>query len=361
MKAMISLLVLFGCSQALGHANFVSNPYLPYPPACAGIPGNALSEPTERVEFDQYDEYGQKSITMYAQAYRQACSEPGRSLIWIRISTAPEHRDQSFSVALPEAWVNVTGAEWAFLMRLVTTPDGWGSNSDFNFHQIRLENWPTGNIAQGTAIPVWTFLLDDASWNVYNFPSLSATQYNGSLDIRLQTDSGAVTIQIPATSDLLEPEKGLPLSGRLSGMWVMDGAVDQGVSLSISNRIETAETEGTLRDALPLVVFLAQYTYGSEGELLWLTGSADFSDFAEHVTIPMVRVDRGEFMGTHAADREVIGTVTITANNCDDLTFDYDYSKLGLGAGSRRMRRLYSLETAGYDCRDYEARVQANR
>jgi hypothetical protein len=55
------------------------------------------------------------------------------------------------------------------------------------------------------------------------------------------------------------------------------------------------------------------------------------------------------------------GSVTIASNNCNDLTFEFDCSGIGLGEGARRLQRLYALETAGHDCRDYEARVAANR
>ncbi len=75
------------------------------------------------------------------------------------------------------------------------------------------------------------------------------------------------------------------------------------------------------------------------------------------VTIPIVRVTNGEFRGSKAADREVAGSVTITGNNCNDLTLEYTLNDIGLGAGTKRLQRIYSLETAGYTCRDLEARM----
>ncbi len=39
MKALAyALLALLGCNSALANSNFVSNPRLPYPPACAHVP-----------------------------------------------------------------------------------------------------------------------------------------------------------------------------------------------------------------------------------------------------------------------------------------------------------------------------------
>ena len=34
-----------------------------------------------------------------------------------------------------------------------------------------------------------------------------------------------------------------------------------------------------------------------------------------------------------------------------------DLAAFGLGAGTLQLQRLFALETAGYPCRDYEARL----
>jgi len=112
--------------------------------------------------------------------------------------------------------------------------------------------------------------------------------------------------------------------------------------------------------ALPRVIFLTKYTFDARGNMLWLTGTAEFEPGASQVTIPVEKVSNGEFRGSQRADREIVGSVTITSNNCNHLGFEFDYSGLGLGQGVRRLQRIFSLETAGYDCRDYEARVAAN-
>jgi Tol biopolymer transport system component len=53
----------------------------------------------------------------------------------------------------------------------------------------------------------------------------------------------------------------------------------------------------------------------------------------------------------------VVGSVTITGNNCNDLSLQYNLSDIGLGSGTKHLERLFSLETAGYVCRDLEARI----
>jgi hypothetical protein len=80
---------------------------------------------------------------------------------------------------------------------------------------------------------------------------------------------------------------------------------------------------------------------------------------ATEVTIPIEDVSNGEFMGDKAAERSVVGSVTITGNNCNDLTLQYDLGDIDLGSGTEHMQRLFSLETAGYVCRDLEARMAA--
>lgn len=95
--------------------------------------------------------------------------------------------------------------------------------------------------------------------------------------------------------------------------------------------------------------------------MLWLTGTAQFDPGTHQVTIPIDELDQGEFRSNKPAQRRTIGQVTLTANSCNDITLEYDFSMLGLGSGTKRLQRLFSLEIAGYDCRDYAAWVEANR
>jgi hypothetical protein len=106
-------------------------------------------------------------------------------------------------------------------------------------------------------------------------------------------------------------------------------------------------------------MFLSWFTYDSDGEMLWLTGAAQFHMGAPFLTVPIEKVNHGEFMGNKTADREVVGSVTIAGSNCNNLRFDYDLTDIGLGTGTQNLHRLFSLETAGYTCRDLEARIEA--
>ena len=93
---------------------------------------------------------------------------------------------------------------------------------------------------------------------------------------------------------------------------------------------------------------------------MWLVGNVEFEPGASEVTIPVAIVHDGEFRGSKLAKRHVGGSVTLRSISCNELTFEYDYSALWQGSGSKRMQRLFSLEIAGFDCRDYDARVEAN-
>ncbi len=80
----------------------------------------------------------------------------------------------------------------------------------------------------------------------------------------------------------------------------------------------------------PLLMFLSWYTYDANGDKLWLTGSSQFAMGDTEVTIPIEKVTHGEFMGSKTADRSVVGSVTITGNNCNDLTFNTTWVTLVL-------------------------------
>jgi hypothetical protein len=104
-------------------------------------------------------------------------------------------------------------------------------------------------------------------------------------------------------------------------------------------------------------MFLSWYTYDTHGGMLWLTGAASL--YGQLRSLFHEKVTNGEFRGSKTADREVVGSVTITGNSCNDLGLQYDLDKLGLGFGTERLKRLFSLETAGYVCRDLQARILA--
>jgi len=374
MKTLIGmLLTILASSTALASSNLISNPYLPYPPGCARMPdplaaGGVESEAVKfyEREIDFYSAQAGEEIPLTLRLFRAPCSEPNRSLVWLEFVLAAEYSYQDLEVQLPTVVAEVA-PNWRKPMSLAIEPNGWGSGgmvdreATYLLSQLHGLVWYYGSPAGERR---WVYLLDNAPpfWDISSEYGLTASEYNGAFKLVLRYNPyDFLSIDIPSTSDLLPATTTrIPLSGRLSGSWVIAGTADQGVMLSVSEMVLPNDPEGPNDQKRPMLVFLAHYTFDANGDMLWLTGAAEFRPGALKVTIPMEKVNHGSFRDNVPADREMIGAVTLRSRSCNDIGFEFDYSALGLGAGQRRMQRLFSLETAGYDCRDYEAKVAAN-
>ena len=206
-----------------------------------------------------------------------------------------------------------------YVVSLVREPNSW---------ELGIEPWSHsqtfggGQDFLGPYATSWVFVLDSTAAIPGRFEpdqALSLSQYNGSFRLELNwRDSLSYAIDVPPTESVFSERPRMAISGRLSGNWVMEGASDQGVVLAISELVPNAVPE---LDALlhsPLVMFLSWFTYDTAGNMLWLTGAAQFAMGATEVTVPI---------------------------------------DIGLGSGTQRLQRLYSLEPAGFVCRDLEARI----
>jgi hypothetical protein len=368
-----ALLALLGCNFALANSNFVSNPRLPYPPACARVPAmDASAEPDAQVvkfydeQIELYESQSGTAIPVGLTVYRSACSEPGRSLIWLQFTLAETDASPAVEFLLPTAVAEVVD-HWRIAMNLASEPNSWGSGGRVDAERTFIVSQPRGSAAEYVSVSgerSWLFLLDGGPQNGwwYGDSGLTPSQYNARFKLVLRFPPyDFLSIAVPATAELFPmPAPSLPLSGRHSGTWVIESAADQGFQLAISEQVGRRTDFRPGVPELPLVIFFSQYTFNEDSEPLWLVGNAEFVPGADSVTVPILQVSNGEFRGSKTAQRQVIGSVTLTSNSCNDLTFQYDYSSIGLGTGSWRLQRLFSLETAGYDCRDYEARVEAN-
>jgi len=288
--------------------------------------------------------------------YRSPCAETNRSAIYFQFTTPVGVDSQNYEVPTVRA-VLIDGR--SVLLSLAQEANTWGVwNLPSDSPPVFGMNNCSGNGNFCTEIG-WTFVLDNMS-PIASDPALieglSPFQYNDSFKLEINGDdiSGGYTIDVPSTASVLKSNPLTPLSGRFSGNWVISGASDQGLIIAVSE-VPIEETEWEVTGSL--LMFLSWYTFDSAGELLWLTGAAQFEPGATQVTVPIELVTNGEFLGTKVADREVVGSVTITGNNCNDLGFEYDLNDLALGSGTKHLKRTFSLETAGYTCRDLEARI----
>ncbi len=355
MRTLIMAWLLFASCSIQAYENFIENPTAPYPAGCATIPDSQTfiyGDNVERVYDEELTLTDSTDLStelpVNVHVYRVACAEPNRSVIWIEFEIpAFLNPDETFYLT-PQMQAFVNGE--SIPMRLTGEPNTWGSATEPDgFAHVIGGYQEFSNGAELT----WIYVLDNLSlYSTFSDPDvfMSAAQYNDAFELDLSSLNSTWTIEIPSTFDTLNANSRIPLSGRLSGNWVVNGVPDQGFVIAISE----------LTNSLDPLMFLSWYTYDNDGKLLWLTGAAQFEIGDTRITIPIELVTNGQFLGTKTADREVVGSVIITANDCNDLSFHYELNDLNLGSGDETLQRLFSLETAGYVCRDLEARVEAN-
>jgi hypothetical protein len=372
--ALCILLLALVCSTTRANPNFVSNPWLPYPPSCVRAMGAAaLDAPDSGAvrfhvsQIELFDAQSGDRVPVTLAAYRSPCAEPGRSLIWLEFRLAKPYITLEVELGLP-VFVAESRKDWRYVMNLVTEPGGWGARGHVERERTYLTSEPNGYYAQfvdGDEERRWVFLLDNGPEYLGEVPvsGLTPTEYNGSFTLWLRFPPyDYLSIEVPATSELLAGATApLPLSGRHAGIWVVEGAANQGVQLSISEQVGKRASAAPGVPDLPLSAFFSLYTFEDSGRPLWLVGNTEFAPGTSEVRVTVLRFSDGGFRSAVPGVPEVVGSITLRSRSCNDLGFEYDFSVLGLGAGSRRLQRLYSLETAGYDCRDYEARTAANR
>ncbi len=366
-RALACFLVLF-CLELHAQFGYQSNHFTPYPPSCGTLPDLNPETPdpgiakvaTRRIALRSgFDRNTPLDVDMHI--YRVACAEAGRSTIWIEFESVKY--DYYYYVApnlSAQFGVDGNGQPLALVREAnQLSPGIWPSNADLIFGGYDASGWSYDT--------TWTFLLDNPTpfwWYVGPGHSTSPSAYNSAFRLWVYgfDEEDPISIEIPSTETLFDSQPGLPLSGRLAGNWVSAGATDQGFVISVSEQVDAVETGGTSlpwMEVRPMVLFLSWYTYGPDGEPLWLTGAGTFEAGEQSVSIPIEFVRGGAFLGSQAAERRVVGDVHLTAHHCNDLTLEYELEDIGLGSGSTRLMRPHSLEPAGYACREFEARIEA--
>lgn len=370
MRAIIlSLLLCWPCLGLQAFTNFVQNPYTPYPEGCEAEAGwYEASSNTKRFKFHEgtitlkqpgFPLLSQKAVI---KAYRFACAESNRSKILVQFTTPDDKDDYFYSMPTIRA---VLKDGRSMLMSLSSSPANWN-----------LATWPS---SQPTAFGMsncsgnnnfcstmgWTFVLDNKSPlmpGVEASEFLTADQYNDGfrLELNWSGNSAGYSISVPASFTEFSEEASIPLSGRLSGLWRIDTTSDQGFNIAVS------ELSGDPWACWPYycgksLLFLSWYSFDSLGQPMWLTGAAEFEYGTTEVEFPLISVSGGEFLGNRTAERQVVGQVKISAHSCNNLGFEYDMSTIGLGTGTTRLSRIFSLELAGHTCRDMGARIAGNR
>lgn len=330
---------LFTCNSASVHAleGYYTHWWTPYPPSCV-FSLNAAYDPDTQgdpqilvsttINLGSADNPS-TGISVEIEVTRRACMEENRSALFMKLRSLTES-----SYKAPRVSARI--GENNYPLRLSKEPN------------TRFEDYASKTL-DGTIM----FIIDGADSSVIE-NAISADQYNGAFRLVVEDTSGTGNVyeyDLPANNSALKPKRKL-LNGRLSGTWVAEGTSDQGFQLSIQ--------ELWINESPTPHAFLSWYTFDGDGNPLWLTGAGSFGVMGDSgVHLEMELVTNGEFMGNKTADRQPLPEAYLVVENCNKLGFRYDLEELGLGSGSIYLKRLYSLETAGYTCRDIQSRLDS--
>lgn len=374
-KPLLGLLLAFYSATSSADPYGTGRSYSPYPPGCVTLPlrqvdlygDNVVRFWTGVLELEIVHKVG--SHDMYnnfrpieTSLYRVGCAEPGRSVILVEFRLPQEWSEPRDSRLVLPTFGGVTGFHSVpFILK--SEPNAWGQS----LQQHLLTKQSFGDYTNGWYDArnfTWLYVLDIAP--VGEFWGDTTEYYNGSFGLEVYRAGGAYSgtaLAVPATSDVLEPNRVMPLNGRLTGTWVEEGAADQGFLLSFSNPVPPAGSEVEGAENSKLNVFFSWFTFDSQGRQLWLAGDARFPQGATEVTIPIIQVKNGQFLGPRPEtgpginSRVTVGEVRLKARSCNMLDAEYDLTGIDLGTGELHLQRLHALETASYPCRDYKARL----
>lgn len=370
----VLLLGTGGTARASGY--FTAPFYTPYPPGCITLPfrqvdlyganavrfwsGSLWLEVVHKIDSrDLSDNLGRVDAAMY----RVGCAEPGRSVILVELRLPAGQLDRRKSTIVLPTFTGSTGMDLV-VFDLVPEPNSWSQVPTGNGLTKRALGDYAGGWEDASGF-TWRYVLD-VGWQGQSWPSPFLVDYYNSafaLEPVVYGNFAPPLINVPATASRVAPNPSLPLNGRLSGIWVEPGAADQGFLLSIGNPVPPAGGEIAEPERSDLELFLSWYTFDTQGNQLWLAGNARFPQGVDEVTVPLVVADGGIFLGPvpesglGADPRKRVGELHIEARSCNELAVEYDLSLLDLDSGEFDLQRLDALETAGYPCRDYEARL----
>jgi len=375
-KLVLCMALTACCRMVSAEGYYTSRGHSPYPPGCITLPasqfelygdnvalfwsGSMQLEVVHKVESrDPAANLAPVDVAMY----RVGCAEPGRSVILVLFRLPPgEAYGRDRTLVLP-TFAGST-AMHPLLFELKPEPNGWGED----VRQNSLTKRSFGDYSGGwfdAGYLVWTYVLDIGPEGKYwPFPFL-VDYYNSRFALEVFVDGEWMDfyIDVPSTTDVLRPNPSLPLNGRQSGTWVEPGASDQGFLLSFGNPVPPSGDAEANSDQPELVVFLTWYTFDLQGRQLWLAGNARIPQGVSEVVMPLVRVSGGQFLGPGLEDGaggtvvERAGELRLQSLGCNALVIEYDLEAIALGSGRMSLQRLEALETAGYPCRDYEARL----
>lgn len=337
---LVAGLALLLSQTVFGIENFITQSTTPYPPACVSTAdladvftpsGTRVVYASDFISLTASPDTNNK-VSVEMEIYRRGCSDENRSVMFMSANAITTE-----SVYAPRLFASVGGTRYP--LRLVTEPNSFeqsigGSLQKGGFAEYIMDGVAESAVA-GTA-------------NI-----ISPEQYNGAWTLVIQDGFDAsVEFEVPvdAYTGFQKPRK-FAFNGRMTGNWVSDGATDQGFLISFNEFVNN--------DGVQNQMFLSWYTFDTDGSTLWLVADTFHDTGEDSVDLTIQKVTNGVFMGSQEVSRADVGTATLTAEDCNAMTFQYDLTSLGLGTDTVTLKRIFSLETAGFACRDQAARIDA--
>ena len=326
---------IFNSSSVCAFESYYTHWWTPYPPSCVftlTLPRDVYTMGEGQLLISETISLGSSdnafsAVSVEIEVIRRSCTEENRSALFMifRNPTELHYKAPKLSARIGDD---------SYQLRLSREPN------------TRFEDYASKTIDSNAM-----FIIDGADFSVVE-NAISADQYNGAFRLVVEDSGGTGNVfeyDLPANNPNLKPHRKL-LTGRMSGTWVAEGTTDQGFQLSIQELWTSGSPEPH--------AFLSWYTFDNDGNMLWLTGAGIFGVMGDSgVTLNMELVTNGEFLGNKKADRLQLHEAYLFAESCNRLGFRYDLEELGLGKGSIYLKRIFSLETAGYTCRDTQSKL----
>lgn len=337
---LIAGLALLFSQTIFGIENFITHSTTPYPPACLSTADlEDVFTPSSTRAVYASDIIGLTAspdtnamVSVEVEIYRRGCVDENRSVMFMSANAIT-----TGSVYVPRLFADIGGTRYP--LRLVTEPN--------SFEQKMGASLQPGGFVE--------YIMDGVAESAIAGTAniISPEQYNAAWTLVIQDGFDAnleFEVPIDAYTGFQKPRK-FAFNGRMTGNWVSDGATDQGFLITFN---EFVNNEGAQNQ-----MFLSWYTFDTDGSTLWLVADTFHDTGEDSVELTVQKVTDGVFMGSQEVNRTNVGTATLTAENCNEMTFMYDLTSLGLGADTVTLKRIFSLETAGFACRDQAARIEA--
>lgn len=319
--------------------NFNENPFTLYPPGCAtNLQEIGLSTGGQELivsgQLDA-DSIGEATVPVFLELFRIGCADPNRSVLVLTLEVIESDNGQNDQARIPTFYL-VNDNKVA---RLRPTRDPNTNQSDVTGTMI-FESLGRQTFYLDSVTP---FQADFEVWDV-----LVADDFNDGFELEIaQRVAPDFVVEVSDYTDELQPDS-MPLNGRHSGVWVSEGARDQGFVISFS------ELEGNFAEG---VIFFSWYTFDAAGNNVWLVGNTNFVHGDTEAELALEWVTGGSFLGDTAAARTPAGAVRIAARSCTSLDVNYVLESLGLGSGTLELKRSFKLETMGYNCMDAQTKA----